>query len=128
MSEECLICKEYISKCKIFPISVFSNVMSLNSRISLQVARKIASCDVGFKQNIYYIIIYFFCYWVLLLVYLLSAGDRVVFTEAASTPGVPIVYRLPEDRHTNPDRLNLDRYYSANFFGFSVLFMYCFRY
>ncbi|XP_028397143.1 leucine-rich repeat-containing protein 49-like isoform X2 [Dendronephthya gigantea] len=36
-------------------------------------------------------------------------GDRVLFTETASAPGVPVVYRLPEDRHTNPDRLNLDR-------------------
>lgn len=39
----------------------------------------------------------------------LLLGDRVVFTDAPSLPGVPVVYRLPEDRQANPDRLNLDR-------------------
>ncbi|XP_046846864.1 leucine-rich repeat-containing protein 49-like [Xenia sp. Carnegie-2017] len=38
-----------------------------------------------------------------------SPGDRIFFTEYPSNPGIPVVYRLPEDRHTNPDRLNLDR-------------------
>ena len=41
--------------------------------------------------------------------FVMFTGDRVLFTEAAAVPGVPVVYRLPEDRHTNPDRLNLDR-------------------
>jgi hypothetical protein len=45
---------------------------------------------------------------------LMLIGDRVLFTEAAAMPGVPVVYRLPEDRHTNPDRLNLDRYCLLN--------------
>ena len=36
-------------------------------------------------------------------------GDRVVFAENPSSPGVPIVYRTPEERAANPDRLNLDR-------------------
>ncbi|CAH1797225.1 unnamed protein product [Owenia fusiformis] len=35
--------------------------------------------------------------------------DRVVFAESPSAPGVPIVYRTPEERSANPDRLNLDR-------------------
>ena len=38
------------------------------------------------------------------------AGDRVIFAESPSAPGIPIVYRLPEERQANPDRLNLDRY------------------
>ena len=38
------------------------------------------------------------------------AGDRVIFPESPSVPGIPIVYRLPEERQANPDRLNLDRY------------------
>ena len=33
-----------------------------------------------------------------------------VGTESPSAPGIPIVYRLPEERQANPDRLNLDRY------------------
>ncbi|XP_048583494.1 leucine-rich repeat-containing protein 49 isoform X2 [Nematostella vectensis] len=36
-------------------------------------------------------------------------GDRVIFAESPSAPGIPIVYRLPEERQANPDRLNLDR-------------------
>lgn len=36
-------------------------------------------------------------------------GDRVIFAESPTVPGVPIVYRLPEERQANPDRLNLDR-------------------
>lgn len=39
----------------------------------------------------------------------LVPGDRVVFTESPSIPGVPIVYRSAEEKSTNPDRLNLDR-------------------
>jgi Leucine-rich repeat (LRR) protein len=39
----------------------------------------------------------------------LLLGDRVVFGDSPSAPGVPLVYRLPEDRQANPDRLNLDR-------------------
>lgn len=36
-------------------------------------------------------------------------GDRVIFAESPSAPGIPIVYRRPEERQANPDRLNLDR-------------------
>ncbi|KAK7486768.1 hypothetical protein BaRGS_00021915, partial [Batillaria attramentaria] len=36
-------------------------------------------------------------------------GDRVIFAESPSAPGVPVVYRTPEERASNPDRLNLDR-------------------
>ncbi|XP_031566917.1 leucine-rich repeat-containing protein 49-like [Actinia tenebrosa] len=36
-------------------------------------------------------------------------GDRVIFAESPSAPGVPVVYRLPDERQANPDRLNLDR-------------------
>lgn len=37
-------------------------------------------------------------------------GDRVIFAESPSAPGIPVVYRTPEERSSNPDRLNLDRY------------------
>ena len=36
-------------------------------------------------------------------------SDRVIFAESPMAPGVPVVYRLPEERAANPDRLNLDR-------------------
>ncbi|XP_071168448.1 leucine-rich repeat-containing protein 49-like isoform X12 [Mytilus edulis] len=36
-------------------------------------------------------------------------GDRVIFAESPSAPGIPVVYRTPEERSSNPDRLNLDR-------------------
>ncbi|ESP05320.1 hypothetical protein LOTGIDRAFT_208342 [Lottia gigantea] len=36
-------------------------------------------------------------------------GDRVIFAESPSAPGIPVVYRTSEERTTNPDRLNLDR-------------------
>lgn len=38
------------------------------------------------------------------------SGDRVIFAESPSAPGIPVVYRTPEERSSNPDRLNLDRY------------------
>ncbi|XP_060602364.1 leucine-rich repeat-containing protein 49-like isoform X6 [Ruditapes philippinarum] len=37
------------------------------------------------------------------------AGDRVIFAESPSAPGIPVVYRTPDERSSNPDRLNLDR-------------------
>ncbi len=37
-------------------------------------------------------------------------GDRVIFAENPTNPGVPLVYRTPEEKSANPDRLNLDRY------------------
>ncbi len=37
------------------------------------------------------------------------AKDNVIFAESPSSPGIPVVYRAPEDRALNPDRLNLDR-------------------
>ncbi|XP_063955816.1 leucine-rich repeat-containing protein 49-like isoform X13 [Lytechinus pictus] len=37
------------------------------------------------------------------------SGDRVLFSESPSLPGVPVVYRTQEERSLNPDRLNLDR-------------------
>ena len=43
ISDECLICKEYI--CKLWWKRVFANFTSTKSRIALQVARKIAPCD-----------------------------------------------------------------------------------
>jgi len=36
-------------------------------------------------------------------------GDHVIFAESPSAPGIPIVYRLEEERRSNPDKLNLDR-------------------
>uniref|UniRef100_UPI00398F1124 leucine-rich repeat-containing protein 49 isoform X2 n=1 Tax=Pristiophorus japonicus TaxID=55135 RepID=UPI00398F1124 len=36
-------------------------------------------------------------------------GDHVIFSEIPSTPGVPVVYRTPEERAEHSDRLNLDR-------------------
>ncbi|XP_076465763.1 leucine-rich repeat-containing protein 49-like isoform X2 [Babylonia areolata] len=36
-------------------------------------------------------------------------GDRVIFAESPTAPGIPVVYRTPEERAANPDRLNLDR-------------------
>lgn len=37
------------------------------------------------------------------------AGDKVIFTEDSSAPGIPVIYRIEEERRTNPDKLNLDR-------------------
>ncbi|XP_059163229.1 leucine-rich repeat-containing protein 49-like isoform X2 [Physella acuta] len=39
----------------------------------------------------------------------LLPGDRVIFAESPSAPGVPVVYRTADERASNPDRLNLDR-------------------
>ncbi|XP_051898655.1 leucine-rich repeat-containing protein 49 isoform X2 [Pristis pectinata] len=36
-------------------------------------------------------------------------GDNVIFSELPSTPGIPVVYRTPEQRAEYSDRLNLDR-------------------
>lgn len=36
-------------------------------------------------------------------------GDRVIFAESPSAPGIPIIYRLEDERNSNPDKLNLDR-------------------
>ena len=36
-------------------------------------------------------------------------GDHIIFSESTSMPGVPIVFRPPEERAKNPERLNLDR-------------------
>ena len=47
--------------------------------------------------------------------FILSAGDRVVFAENTANPGVPIVYRTPDEKSANPDRLNLDRYRQTQF-------------
>ncbi|XP_071794627.1 leucine-rich repeat-containing protein 49-like isoform X3 [Asterias amurensis] len=35
--------------------------------------------------------------------------DKVTIAESPSIPGIPIIYRSPEERAANPDRLNLDR-------------------
>ena len=40
------------------------------------------------------------------------SGERVILAESASAPGIPIIYRLEEERKSNPDKLNLDRYYN----------------
>ncbi|XP_059801837.1 leucine-rich repeat-containing protein 49 isoform X1 [Hypanus sabinus] len=36
-------------------------------------------------------------------------GDNVIFSELPSAPGIPVVYRTPEQRAEHSDRLNLDR-------------------
>ncbi|XP_065837178.1 leucine-rich repeat-containing protein 49-like isoform X2 [Oscarella lobularis] len=41
--------------------------------------------------------------------YSTGKGDKVVFAESPSVPGVPVVYRLPEDKQENPEILNLSR-------------------
>ena len=33
----------------------------------------------------------------------------MIFSESPASPGVPVVYRLEEERRSNPDKLNLDR-------------------
>ena len=38
-----------------------------------------------------------------------AMGEHIIFTESPAAPGVPIVFRLPEERMKNPERLNLDR-------------------
>ena len=35
--------------------------------------------------------------------------DPVMFTESPVAPGVPVVFRPPEEKSANPERLNLDR-------------------
>lgn len=50
---------------------------------------------------------YIFCVYVTSVLF---TGDRVIFAESPSAPGIPVVYRTPEERSSNPDRLNLDRY------------------
>ena len=42
---------------------------------------------------------------ILTMIYFLT----LKLSESPSAPGVPIVYRLPEEKAANPDRLNLDR-------------------
>ncbi|KAJ8304819.1 hypothetical protein KUTeg_018402 [Tegillarca granosa] len=42
-------------------------------------------------------------------VFCMFVGDRVIFAESPSAPGIPVVYRTPDERSSNPDRLNLDR-------------------
>ena len=37
-------------------------------------------------------------------------GDRIIFTEDSKAPGIPVIYRIDEERRANPDKLNLDRY------------------
>lgn len=36
-------------------------------------------------------------------------GDRVILTEDSRAPGIPVIYRIEEERRANPDKLNLDR-------------------
>lgn len=35
--------------------------------------------------------------------------DPILFTESPVAPGVPVVFRAPEEKAANPERLNLDR-------------------
>ena len=35
--------------------------------------------------------------------------DGIIFAEAPDCPGLPVIYRTPEERLANPERLNLDR-------------------
>ncbi len=46
----------------------------------------------------------------IILVNFCISGDHVIFTEGPSSAGIPGVYRMPDERAANPDRLNLDRY------------------
>lgn len=39
-----------------------------------------------------------------------SSANHMIFSESPAAPGVPLVYRTAEDRASNPDRVNLDRY------------------
>ena len=43
------------------------------------------------------------------MVYMFIPADKVMIAESSSAPGVPIIYRPPEEKAANPDRLNLDR-------------------
>lgn len=38
-----------------------------------------------------------------------AAKDHLIIGESPTMPGVPVVFRPPEERAANPDRLNLDR-------------------
>ena len=38
-----------------------------------------------------------------------TSTEKVLFAENVHYPGVPIVYRTPDEKSTNPDRINLDR-------------------
>lgn len=35
--------------------------------------------------------------------------DRIIYAELPQIPGVLVVYRKPQERNSNPERLNLDR-------------------
>lgn len=38
-----------------------------------------------------------------------ATRDNIIFAESPLNPGIPIIYRPPEEKLANPDRLNLDR-------------------
>lgn len=38
-----------------------------------------------------------------------GAKENIVFGESLIAPGIPVVYRPPEERMVNPERLNLNR-------------------
>ena len=38
-----------------------------------------------------------------------GSKNHMIFSESPAAPGVPLVYRTPEDRADNPERLNLER-------------------
>ena len=45
-----------------------------------------------------------------------NSTEKVLFAENVHYPGVPIVYRTPDEKSANPDRINLDRFYQSQFF------------
>ena len=38
-----------------------------------------------------------------------GSSNHMIFSESPAAPGIPVVYRTPEDKASNPERLNLDR-------------------
>lgn len=38
-----------------------------------------------------------------------GSTSHMIFSESPAAPGIPLVYRTPEDKASNPERLNLDR-------------------
>lgn len=64
-------------------------------------------CDIWPLPWSYVLYVLYICVYVTSVLF---TGDRVIFAESPSAPGIPVVYRTPEERSSNPDRLNLDRY------------------
>lgn len=39
-----------------------------------------------------------------------GSKNYIIFSESLAAPGVPLVYRTPEGKTADPERVNLDRY------------------